>query len=217
MTWKKELLKKSGLYLVADNSLKENNILNIIKCSLDAGLDIIQLRHKDGPDRNFFETGLKIKRLLKKGKNLFIVNDRVDLALALQADGVHLGQKDIPVKIARKLLGRKKIVGLSAHSIEEAVEALDLDIDYIAIGAVFPTPIKPDYNILGLENLRKLVKRIDIPLVAIGGINELNISDVVKTGVKRIAVVRAIMCAKDPYFATKNLLEKMRGAQANFH
>lgn len=207
---KKELLKKPGLYLVTDrNALKGKDLLKILPESLRAGLDMVQFRDKEADDADFLETASKIKDLLREKQVLFIINDRIDIAMALDADGVHLGREDVPVEVARRILGRKKIIGFSAHSLEEALAAAEKNVDYIAMGAIFSTPVKPDYGTLGLEALKQAVKQIKIPLVAIGGINESNIGDVVATGVKRIAVVRAILEAKDPYLATKSLLGRI--------
>jgi thiamine-phosphate diphosphorylase len=209
MMLKKELLKKPGLYLVTDNNaLKGGNLFDILPCSLKAGLDMVQFRDKEASDKDFFKTGLKIKGLLKN-KALFIINDRVHMALALDADGVHLGPTDMPVEIARKILGKKKIIGFSASSMKEALEAQKQAVDYIAIGAIFHTPVKPDYKIAGLEMLRQVAKKIKIPIVAIGGINETNIKDIAAAGVKRIAVVRAVLKAENPYLATRKLLERI--------
>ena len=209
MILKKALLKKPGLYLVTDNDvLNGRDLLNILSGSLKAGLDMVQFRDKAASDISFFETGLKIKKLLK-GKALFIINDRVHMALALDADGAHLGPMDMPVKTARRILGKKKIIGFSVSSLKEALDAQKQPVDYIAIGSIFKTPVKPDYKLAGLETLKQIVKKIRIPLVAIGGINQANIEEVRTLGVKRIAVVRAILEAKNPYSATKNLLKRI--------
>jgi len=209
MILKKILLKKPGLYLVTDSRVLEGkDLFNILACSMKAGLDMVQFRDKEASDRDFLETGYRIKGLLKH-KALFIINDRVHVALALDADGVHLGHQDMPVAAARKILGRKKIIGFSASSLKEAMDAQKQAVDYIAIGAIFKTPVKPGYEITGLETLRQAVNAIKIPLMAIGGIDESNIKEVRTMGVKRIAVVRAIIEAKNPYLATKSLLEKI--------
>lgn len=209
MMLKKELLKKPGLYLVTDSGvLKGRDLFEALSGSLKAGLDMVQFRDKEASDADFFKTGLRIKGLLKN-KALFIINDRVHMALALDADGVHLGPTDMPIEIARKILGRKKIIGFSAGSLKEALEAQKQAVDYIAIGAIFHTPVKPDYRKAGLKTLEQAVKKIKIPIVAIGGINKANIKEVAAAGVKRIAVVRAILEAKNPYLATKNLLERI--------
>jgi len=210
MMLKKELLKRPGLYLVTDNEiLKGKDLLGILSASLKAGLDMVQLRDKESSDTDFLELGRKIKALLKEKQALFIINDRIDIAFALDADGVHLGPEDTSIESARKILGKEKIIGYSASSLREAKMAAKKDVDYIAIGAIFPTPVKPDYKLAGLETFKKAVKEIDTPVVAIGGINETNIEDVVRTGVKRIAVVRAILNSPTPYLATKKLLGKL--------
>jgi thiamine-phosphate pyrophosphorylase len=209
MILKKTLLKKPGLYLVTDSRiLKGKDLFNILPCSLKAGLDMVQFRDKEASDKDFLEIGFKIKKLLKH-QALFIINDRVHAALALDADGVHLGPQDMPVAIARKILGKKKIIGFSANSLKEAIDAQKQAVDYIAIGAVFATPVKQGYKIAGLETLKKAVNVIKVPLVAIGGIDESNIKEVSAMGVKRIAVVRAILEAKNPYLVTKSLLRKI--------
>lgn len=209
MILKKGLLKKPGLYLVTDRDiLKAKDLLYILSRSLDAGLDMVQLRDKEASDRELLEIGKGIKALLKGRQVLFIINDKVDIALALDADGVHLGHEDMPIEIARRILGRKKIIGLSANSLKEAKDIAKKDADYIAIGPIFHTPVKPSCKAIGLDVLRQTVKQIDTPLIAIGGINETNIEDVAATGVKRVAVVRAILCADDPYLAVKNLMHR---------
>jgi thiamine-phosphate pyrophosphorylase len=209
MILKKRLLEKPGLYLVTDSSvLKGRDLFKILSGSLKAGLDMVQFRDKEASDRDFLETCLKIKKQLRH-KALLIINDRVHVALALDADGVHLGPIDMPVEAARKILGKKKIIGFSVNSLKEALKAQKQAVDYIAIGAIFETTVKTDYNVVGLETLKQAVNMIKIPLVAIGGINESNIKEVKAQGVKRIAVVRAILEAKNPYLATKNLLEKI--------
>jgi thiamine-phosphate pyrophosphorylase len=209
MTLKKELLRKPGLYLVTDNGvLKGRDLIGALSGSVKAGLDMVQFRDKEANDADFFKTGLKIKSFLKN-KALFIINDRVHMALGLDADGVHLGPTDMPIETARKILGKKKIIGFSASSLKEALKAQKQAVDYIAIGAIFHTPVKPDYKKAGLETLERAVKKIKIPVVAIGGIDNVNIKEVMATGVKRIAVVRAILKAKSPYSATKRLFQSI--------
>ena len=161
----------------------------------------------------FRSTGHKIKKLLK-GKNvLFIVDDRVDLACCLNADGVHLGQDDIRVDQARKILGKKKIIGFSTHSISQLRSAVKKDVDYISIGPIFSTPTKPDYKAVGLDLIKSAVSLTKIPLVVIGGINEKNIKEIVEAGVQRVAVVRAILSSQDPFMAAKNLIRYMKSVR----
>ena len=204
---KKKLLKKSGIYLVTDEkALKGKPLLPIISSALDGGVDIIQLRVKNTPFKEALDIGRAIKNLLKGREALFIVNDDIDLAVSLDSDGIHLGQNDTPPEAVREALGRKKIIGLSTHSMAEAREAVKKDIDYISIGPVFPTPTKPDYKAVGLEAVKNVSKEINIPFVAIGGIDESNIKEVVAAGAKRVAVVRAILSSDEPFLATRSLL-----------
>ncbi|MFC1624290.1 thiamine phosphate synthase [Candidatus Omnitrophota bacterium] len=208
---KKKLLETSGIYLVTDRrALNGKDITLTISQALKAGIDIIQYRDKEATDREFLETGKKIKDLLSKKDVLFIVDDRVEVALALDADGVHLGQEDMPVKVARSILGTKKIIGLSTHSMRQMREGGKLDVDYISVGPVFSTPTKPDYRAIGLELIEIASQELKIPFVAIGGIDESNIEDVSRAGARRIAVVRAILSSKDPFAAAKGLREVLK-------
>jgi len=210
MILRKNLLKRPGLYLVTDRkALKGRNLYKILSSCLKNGLDMVQFRDKEAGDREFLETAWNIKKLTA-GRALFIINDRVCMALALDADGVHLGKEDMPIETAKTILGKKKIIGCSASTLEEALIAQKKGADYIAIGAVFKTPVKPDYKIAGLKTLKQAVKKIKVPIIAIGGINETNIEAVIKTGVRRVAVVRAILCTNAPHRVTKNLLAKIR-------
>lgn len=208
---KKELLKRPGIYLVTDRkALKGKDVIKTLSSSLEAGIDIIQFRDKEASDREFFDIGKKIKDLLNKKDVLFIIDDRVDMALALDSDGVHLGQADMPVKEAREILGREKTIGLSTHSVEQLRHAMTEDIDYISVGPVFSTPTKPDYKAVGIELVKIAAKESRVPFVAIGGIDESNIKDVFSAGAKRAAVVRAILSADDPFLATKKLIEESK-------
>lgn len=139
----------------------------------------------------------RISRLSKKHKVIFIVNDRVDIARVSGADGVHLGQDDFPVSIARKLLGKDKIIGISTHSVKEALRAQKQKADYISLGPIFKTPTKPEYRAQGLTLIKKLRPRLRVPFLAIGGINLRNLKQVVDAGAKRVAVVRAICKSKN--------------------
>ncbi|MDP2921675.1 MAG: thiamine phosphate synthase [Candidatus Omnitrophota bacterium] len=203
------MLKRPGLYLVTDRkALKGKDLSKILSGCLKKGLDMVQFRDKEAGDREFLETALMVKKLIA-GRALFIINDRVHVALAMDADGVHLGRKDLPLETARKILGKKKIIGCSTCSVKEALIAQKKGADYIAIGAVFKTPVKPDYHIAGIKTLKQAVKKIKVPIVAIGGINEGNIDKVAAAGIKRAAVVRAITGARDPGLAVKKMLEKL--------
>jgi thiamine-phosphate pyrophosphorylase len=169
-------------------------------------VDVIQLRSKKLSDRPLYELGREIKELAEKHKKLFIVDDRVDLAKAVDADGVHLGQEDLPIREARKIWGKSgKIIGYSTHSLEQALRAEREGADYIGVGPIFSTPTKPDYPAVGLKLIQKVKRRISIPFVAIGGIDESNVREVLAQGATRVACVRAIFGYDNTYSAAKRL------------
>lgn len=207
---KKRLLARSGIYLVADNSAsKGRDLISTISRSLEAGVDIVQFRDKRASDKEFLALGKKIKRLTEEQGALFVVNDRVGLALEMNSDGVHLGDGDMSVEAARKALGRERIIGFSTHSIAEMRDAAQKDADYISIGPVFATPAKPGHKAIGLEPIKTASRELRLPFVAIGGINESNVKDVVSAGAKRVAVIRAIMSDSDPCAAARTLIQKL--------
>lgn len=185
-----------GIYAIIDHSACANRpLVEIIQACLSCGIKIIQLRDKSEDSAGFYKNALLIRRLVKD-KALFIINDRADIARLIKADGLHLGQYDIPVEAARKILGPAAIIGKSCHSLKQAFQAEKEGADYISIGPIFRTPTKPEYRPCGIEVLKKTCQQIKIPVVAIGGINADNIKLVRNSGAKLIAVVRAI-CKAD--------------------
>ncbi|MBZ7935907.1 thiamine phosphate synthase [Campylobacter sp. B0100352/1] len=193
------------LYLVASRGKRSDEVfLNILENAIKGGVGIIQLREKELNSREFYELGKKVQKLCKTYKIPFLINDRIDIALALNADGVHLGQEDLQVKIARELLGEKKIIGLSLKTLEQ----LDFieGADYLGCGAIRATPTK-ESSLISLETLGQICKKSPIPVVAIGGIDEEVISELKGIALTGIAVVRAIMEASDPYLSAKKLKE----------
>lgn len=186
-----------GIYAVIDRySCAKRPLVKIAEDCLSCGIKIIQLRDKSEDSAGFYKNALLIRRLVKD-KALFIINDRADIARLVKADGVHLGQYDIPVEAARKILGPAAIIGKSCHSLKQSFQAEKEGADYISIGPIFRTPAKPEYRPCGLKVLKKTCQQIKIPVVAIGGINADNIKLVRNSGAKLIAVVRAICKAKD--------------------
>ncbi len=145
-----------------------------------------------------------------KISKLFIINDSLDIACACGADGVHLGQEDFPLKLARKILGKHKIIGISCHNLAQAIKAQRQGADYIGIGPIFKTPTKPEYKAIGLKVLRELKNIIKIPYFAIGNIDQSNIKEIIACKTKRIAVCRAILKAKDPEYAAEQLSSKLK-------
>ena len=162
------------------------------------GVKIIQHRFKDGKDKDNLKKAIKIKHLCKKYNSLFIVNDRVDIALASNADGIHIGQDDIDLKTARKLLGNSKIIGVSANNSTDITNAIKNGCDYIGIGPVFQTLTKKNKEPLGIEKIKALTKDINIPWFAIGGINKSNISSLKNNGINKVAVVSGLLNSEDP-------------------
>ena len=200
----KELLK---LYLVTDRNLSLGRDLEeVVSEAVKGGVTIVQLREKDTSTGEFVALARKLMALLKPLGIPLIINDRVDVALAADADGVHIGQSDMPYEIARKLLGPDKIIGLSVESFEDIEAANELDVDYIGISHVYGTPTKTDTaEPFGLEGLRKAVRMSAHPTVAIGGMNKDTIADVIATGADGVAVVSAICSAEDISEATSEL------------
>lgn len=205
------------LYLVtnSDKFESQDEFLDAIASALKGGVDILQFREKNMPAKKMVELGKKIKLLCSEYGTTFIVNDRVDIAAVLEADGVHLGQEDLDVKSARAILGDKGngkyIVGVSTHAPEQALKAVEDGADYIGVGPVFATPTKEGRIPVGIEYINWICKNIDIPAFAIGGIDEDNIEQVISAGAKRVAVVRAIINSKSPQKAVERLIDKLKG------
>jgi thiamine-phosphate pyrophosphorylase len=168
---------------------------------------VIQLRDKTASARQLLEEAKRLLPLTEAAGIPLIVNDRVDVARSVGADGVHLGQDDLPVEDARSILGQNRLIGKSTHTFEQACTAQAQGVDYIGLGPVFPTPTKPDYGSVGTELLRQVAPHIWLPVVCIGGINGENIQQVVEAGAKCVAVVRAICSAEDPESAARHLKE----------
>lgn len=204
-------LEDKKLYLVtnSDKFRSEDEFLDAIASALEGGVDVLQFREKNMPARKIIELGKKIKQLCLQYEVTFIVNDRVDIAAILEADGVHLGQDDLDVKSAREILGDKCIVGVSTHAPEQALKAVEDGADYIGVGPVFATPTKEGRIPVGLDYVKWVSKNIDIPAFAIGGINEENVNEVIGSGAKRVAVVRAIINAKSPDKAVEKFLNEL--------
>ena len=190
----KLIICENNLYSITD---KRENLLEIIEKILLGGVKIIQHRFKEGNDKDHFKDAVKIKSLCKKYNSLFIVNDRVDIAIASNADGVHIGQDDIDITTARRLLGSSKIIGATANNSTDIANAIKDGCDYIGIGPVFKTFTK-NKDPLGIEKIKALTKDINIPWFAIGGINKTNISSLKNSGINKVAVVSGLLNSEDP-------------------
>lgn len=204
-------LKDKKLYLVTSSDKFESDdaFLDAIASSLKGGVDIIQLREKNSSAKRIIELGKRIRQLCSLYDAIFIVNDRIDIAKIVEADGVHLGQDDADIESAREILGDSAIVGISTHAPEQAQKAQAEGADYIGVGPVFTTPTKPGRASVGLEYVKWTSENIEIPFFAIGGIDLTNLNDVISSGAKKVAVVRAIINNESPENSATEFLNKL--------
>lgn len=199
------------LYLVADvNYAMGRALVSVVEEAVRGGATMVQLRAKGLETREFLELATRMASALKRRSIPLIINDRMDIALACRADGVHLGQDDMPPDMARKLLGKSRIIGVSVNTLKEAREAERLGADYVGLGPIYPTSTKDtDLPVLGPEGIRRIRKKIGIPIVAIGGINAGNAADVMKAGAAGVAVVSAILGSPDACKAAADLKARL--------
>lgn len=201
------------LYLVTDDQQDLETLKHVVKEAVAGGVTMVQVREKSGDIQSFIDRAQAIKTILKGTNVALIINDRVDVALAVDADGVHLGQSDMPAELARQLIGPNKLLGLSIENEHQLLEANALSLDYIGLSAIFATPTKTDtkkqWGIAGLANA---LTKTNFPVVAIGGINQSNLDDIIKTGVDGVALVSAICHADDPKSAAVALLKQIHAA-----
>ena len=182
----------------------------VVAAALDGGADVVQLRDKAASARERYETGLRVRELTAEAGVPLIVNDRIDLAAAVDADGVHLGQSDLPVAVAREQLGEDAVVGVSASTVEEAEAAEAAGADYLGVGAVYGTDSKDvsgDRDGIGVERIAAVAEAVEIPVIGIGGIDAGNAAPVVEAGATGVAVLSAITAAEDPAAATAAIRE----------
>ncbi|MFH1640756.1 MAG: thiamine phosphate synthase [Candidatus Omnitrophota bacterium] len=185
-----------GYYFITDAGLSLSGNISDVKNALSAGVKFVQYRAKHLNSKDMYEEALKLRKLCKRA--IFLVNDRVDIALAVNADGVHLGQYDLPYETARKLLGKKKIIGITVHKIEEAKKAQRLGADYLGVSPIFATKTKQDTGKpLGTALLRKIRNKVTVPIVAIGGINLLNAREVIDSGASGLCAISAVVTKPD--------------------
>ena len=199
------------LYLVTDRELMSTKNLEIaVEQAILGGCTVVQLREKDCSSLEFFQTAIKIKEVTDKYQIPLIINDRIDIALAVDAAGVHIGQSDIPANVARKLIGSNKILGVSASTFEEAIKAQKDDADYLGVGAMFNTGTKTDAKFTPIDELVQIRKHIELPIVVIGGINETTIPKFEGIDIDGIAVVSAIISKSDIKAAAQELKNMFR-------
>ena len=199
-----------GLYVIIDTqALKGRRHIEVAKQVIQGGAKTIQLRDKLGNKKELLPIAQQLKNLCADKGVLFIVNDYLDLALATDADGLHLGQNDLPIKVARRLLPIGKILGGSTTSVDQAIAAESEGADYIAVGSIYPTPSKETAKVIGLDGLRQIRQAITLPLVAIGGITQDNAAEVMAAGADAVAVISAILQAESPEEAARQIAARL--------
>jgi thiamine-phosphate pyrophosphorylase len=207
---KKKLLGKIDFYLVTDSGLSKKGTLSDVRNAVEVGCKIVQYREKNKSTKDMVEEALLIKKICRD-KAIFLVNDRIDVAMAVDADGVHIGQDDMPIAIARQLMGNDKIIGLTVHNLREALEAGQDGADYVGLSPIFDTSTKKDAGEgIGPENVRGVKNALNIPIVAIGGINKQNCMSVVRGGADSLVAISAIVCSDDVRRETADFINIIR-------
>ena len=202
------------LYVVLDRGAAgDRDLVPLLDAVLAGGCRVVQLREKIMPLSDLYPVARALRRRCREAGCLFIVNDRVDLALAVEADGVHVGQDDLPAREARRLLRPGMILGVSTHDESQARRARDDGADYVAVGSMFPTGSKTGFRLVGPDLLRRVRPEIRVPLVAIGGITLDNVTEVIRAGADAVAVISAVCASPDPAAAARRFLETIRAAR----
>ncbi len=206
----REKRQQMRLYLVTDSTnLSEDEFLHKVEEALKGGVTFLQVREKERSTLEYIQLAKKVHEICRRYKVPMVVDDRVDVAMAADTEGVHLGQSDMPVDIARKILGDGKIIGATAKTVEQAKRAQDMGADYLGVGAIYPTTTKVKTIITSVDTLRDICNAVDICVNAIGGLNSGNIDVLRDVPISGICVVSAIMKSQDPCLTTRRLLEKM--------
>lgn len=195
--------------MLIDRNRVKGPVLNIVRKLVKSGVGIIQLRDKISSSKDILKEALLISGLLKGTRTLFIVNDYPDIAKISKSDGLHIGQLDIPVKEARSIVGRDKIIGVSCSNLKQALKAQKDGADYIGVGPLFKTKTKSDCEPIGLKGIKEITRRIKLPIFAIGNINQDRLGKISAYGIKRIAVCQAVLKAKDISLAARLLSTKL--------
>ncbi|MCS7262586.1 MAG: thiamine phosphate synthase [Aquificaceae bacterium] len=200
------------LYLVTDDRyFQDRDLPSTVEAAIRGGITALQYRFKNKPTRQMYEELLVLRELTARHGVDLVVNDRVDLALAVGADGVHVGGEDLPPDVVRKLVGNSMYIGYSVNSVDKLREIEHLPIDYIGFGSVYETTTKSNCKLVGLEGLRQATKLTSLPIVAIGGITHYRVAEVLQAGAKGVAVVSAILGFEDVEKATRSMVEAMKG------
>ncbi len=196
-----------SVYVITDRTVAgERSILDVVRAAIRGGATVVQLREKEASTREMIELGQALHEITREAGVPLIVNDRLDVALAIDAEGVHVGQDDMPAHLARRLLGPDKILGVSAGTVEEARQAERDGADYLGVGDVYGTPTKPDAGVpIGVGGLAQIAREVSIPVVGIGGITPDNAEAVIRAGAVGVAVISAVVGAPDPEMAARRL------------
>jgi len=195
-----------SIYLVTDRELMSTKTLEeAVEQAIVGGCTLVQLREKDCSSLDFYNTAVKVKEITDKYNVQLLINDRLDIALAVDAAGVHVGQSDLPVSVVRKIIGEDKIIGISTGTLEEALKGQRDGADYLGVGAMYATGTKKDANPTSIEELKKIRENVSLPIVVIGGINKERIKDFEGIEIDGLAIVSAIIAQKDIVEATREL------------
>ena len=202
------------LYVILDRAAaRGRDLVDLLAAAVAGGCRMVQLREKDWPSGRLLPLAERLRARCAADGVTFIVNDRVDLAVAVGADGVHLGQDDLPARVARPLLRPDMILGISTHSVTQALVAQADGADYVAVGSMFATATKADFELVGPDLIRKLRPQIRVPLIGIGGITHDNVQDVVRAGADGVAVISAVGSAEDPRAASARFVALIQAAR----
>ena len=185
-----------GYYFITDSKLSRAGNLRDVQQAVECKVEVVQYRNKNAETLEMYEEAVRLREICRD--SIFLINDRVDIALAAEADGVHLGQSDMPCLVARKLLGPKKIIGVTVHNLAEALQAESIGADYLGVSPIFQTATKPDAGKpAGISLIEEIRARVDIPLIAIGGINHSNASEVVRAGADGLCAISCVVAREN--------------------
>lgn len=214
MMMKDKIKSLAGLYVIIDTqALRGRSEKEVAQQAIKGGAKVIQLRDKERSRAELLGIAQQLSSICAENEVLFIMNDYLDIALATDADGLHLGQDDLPIPVARRIFPGNRLIGCSTHSLAEALEAQSQGADYIAIGSIYPTMSKESAKVIGLGMLQQIREAIAVPLIAIGGINEDNVEEVIKAGADGVAVISAVVGKEDVEGAARRLAAKIEQAK----
>ncbi len=199
----------AGLYVIIDGqNLAGRSEVEVTRQVIQGGARVVQLRDKLRSKRDIIDVAYELRQVCAEADVLFIMNDQIDVAVAVDADGVHLGVNDLPVPLAREMMSLDKIIGCTVRTVEQAVQVQEEGVDYIGVGSMYPSPTKADAEVVGPERLQEIKGKISIPIVAIGGINETNVNTAIEAGADSVAVISAVFNTEDTLTSTHQLAAK---------